>query len=183
MAFLYLIFLLVAFFLSIFFVFFMLAQTISTLLGDVPYIPIPKITEKNVIEVLKLDNNSVFYDLGCGDGRVLLRAVEQFPQIRAVGVDIGFIPFFLAKFYIRKYKNISIKRENIYKTDIHDATHIFLYLYPKVVDRIFVNILKQCKPGTKIVSCDFELIDVTPTEIINLETKALRGKTLFVYTL
>ena len=162
----------------------MIVQFISEFTTDAPFVPIPREIEDKIIENLKLNPNSILYDLGCGDGRILIKAVQKYPEIRTVGVEIAFLPFLLSKFYTRKYKNISIKRENIFKADISSATHIFLYLYPAIVSRLFVRIRKQCKSGTRIVSCDFEINSVTPTEVVDLNNpNSKRGKKLFVYTI
>ena len=163
---------------------FMIVQFISEFTTDAPFVPIPKEIEDKIIENLKLSPGSMLYDLGCGDGRILIKAVQKYPEIRAVGVEIAFFPFLLAKFYTRKYKNISIKRENIFKTDISSATHIFLYLYPAIVNRLFVRIKEQCKSGTRIVSCDFEIDGITPTEVVDLNNpNSKRGKKLFIYNI
>lgn len=164
------------------FVVFIIMQFLAIFTTDAPFVPAPKEIGNDIINALELNSDSVLYDLGCGDGRILLKAAQKHPNIKAVGVDMGFIPYFLAKFKTRKYKNIQIKREDIFKTDISSATHIFLYLYPKVINELINNIRKQCKPGTKIVSCDFELENIPPTQIIELnKTASPRGKRLFVY--
>lgn len=164
------------------FVVLVLMQFLAVFTTDAPFVSTPKIIECDIVNNLELGQNSVLYDLGCGDASILLKAVKQHTEIKAVGIDAGFIPYLLAKFYTRNYKNIKIKRENIFKTDISDATHIFLYLYPKVINKLINNIREQCKPGTRIVSCDFELTNITPTKIIKLnKTTSPRGKKLFIY--
>jgi precorrin-6B methylase 2 len=158
-------------------------QFIAEFTTDAPFVPVPKEIENDIIISLKLVPNSILYDLGCGDARILLKAVQKHSDIKAVGIDIGFLPYFLAKFYTRKHKNIKIKRGDIFKTNISDATHIFIYLSP-AINKLFLHICQQCKPDTRIVSCDFELENTTPTQIIELnKTTSPRGKKLFVYTL
>ena len=158
-------------------------QLVAIFTTDAPFVPVPNKTEDDIIKILELKTGSILYDLGCGDGRILIKAVEKHPEIKAVGVDVGFLPYLLAKFYTRNYKNIEVKREDIFKTDISPATHIFLYLYPKVINKLIINIRKQCKPNTRIVSCDFEFDNLPPTQTIELDTTSLRGKKLFVYSL
>lgn len=175
-----LIFLIISVFLALFF----LSEVIAIFTTDAPFVPIPNGVEDKIIEALKLGNDSVLYDLGCGDARILLKAVEKYPSIKAVGVEKSFFPYLLAKFYTRKYKNIEIKREDIFETNVSDATHIFIYLYPQIVEKLMSIFDKKCKKGTRIVSCDFEDKDRKPEERIGLgNNKTGRGKRLIVYIL
>ena len=166
------------------FILFFFVQLLTQFTADAPFIGVPEKILNEVVKALDLNENSVLYDLGCGDGRVLTEAIKNHPQIRAVGVEIASFPYYLAKFHTRKYKNIEIKRENIFKTDISKATHIFLYLYPKVIDRLFARIREQCRPGTIIVSCDFEIKNFSPIKVIdlsNINPDSNRGKKLYIY--
>ena len=184
MVFLYLVILLLATFFCIGFVLFLLAEFLAIFTTDAPFVPIPKDTEDEIIKNLGLNSGNVLYDLGCGDARILIRTLEKYPDLKAVGIEIAFWPYLLAKFKTRKYKNIEIKRENIFKTDISRATHIFLYLYPKVISRLFARIREQCRSGTTVMSCDFELDGVTPTKVVNLKNpSSRRGKKLFIYSI
>ena len=165
----------------IFLAFFKITEILST---DAPFIPTSNEVIDNIIENLQLTKTSVLYDLGCGDARILKRAVELEPYINVVGIEIAFIPYLLAKFYTRKHKRIKIRRENIFEANISDATHIFLYLYPKAVNKLIDNIKKQCIQGTRIVSCDFEIKSCEPINIVDLENKHSKiCQKLFVYIL
>jgi len=165
----------------IFLAFFKITEILST---NAPFIPTSKEVIDNIIENLQLTKDSVLYDLGCGDARILKRVAELKPNINVVGVEIAFIPYLLAKFYTRKNKQIKIRRENIFKADISDATHIFLYLYPKAVNKLIENIKKQCVQGTRIISCDFEIKSCKPINIVDLENKHSKlCQKLFVYIL
>jgi hypothetical protein len=172
-------------FLLIGIIFFLVTQLVDGFIVNAPFVPIPKDLEKEIVPHLHLSDSSVLYDLGCGDGRVLLEAVNQYPKIKAVGIEIATWPYLLAKLKSRKYKNVEIRKKNIFTTNIADATHIFLYLYPKVINKLIKNIETQCRPGTIIVSCDFELTERKPDQIINTTNTAnpVRGKKLFIYTL
>lgn len=167
---------------SIGFVLLVLMQFIAVFTTDAPFVPVPNETENYIVKTLDLKPDDVLYDLGCGDGKVLLKVVQAYPFIKAVGVEIAFFPFLLAKFKTRNYPNVIIKRENIFKTNISEATHIFLYLYPKVIDELIKNIRQQCHSGVKIVSCDFSIQGETPTKIVDINNNSIRGKKLFVYT-
>lgn len=170
---------------SLFIVLIVTVQLVAIFTTDAPFVPVPKEVENEIVDSLGLQENSVLFDLGCGDARILTKAAVQHPTIKVVGVEIGFLPYLMAKFYTRKNKNIFIKRENIFTADLKEATHIFLYLYPKVINKLFKNIETQCKTGTIIASCDFELNGKQPTKIIELnnpDPHSKRGKKLFIYS-
>lgn len=179
------IYLLLSVFLFIFAAIFLIlisTRIIETFTTDAPFVSVPDNIENDIVKNLKLTTGSVLYDLGCGDARILKRALDSQPNMRAVGIEIAFLPYLLAKFFTRKYKQIEIKREDIFQTDIKDATHIFLYLYTPVVSKLINNIKDQCRPGTRIVSCDFEIQSCVPIEIIDLKNKRSRlGQKLLVY--
>ncbi len=161
---------------------FITVQIVAIFTADAPFVPIPKDLEDEIVENLGLNSESVFYDLGCGDGRILIKAVEKYPGIKCVGVEIAYLPYSLAKFYTRKYKNIEIRRQNVFKTDLTSATHIFAYLYPKAMTELWPIVKEQCKPGTILMSCDFEVENVQPNKIIQTKiTNSKRGQRLSVY--
>lgn len=148
----------------------------------VPFVPVPADAVSRIIDQLDLPADAVFYDLGCGDGRVLKAAIERYPGIKAVGVEKAPIPYLLARFRTRKHPGIEIRRADIFKTDVSDATHVYLYLFPKVVTRLLPKLEKECTPGTKVFSCDFRSAQKQPAKTIPLgqPSKSL-GKELFVY--
>lgn len=171
--------------LSVVFILFVLAQFIAVFTTEAPFVPVPRKIENEIVSSLGLNSNSILFDLGCGDARILTKASLKCPEIKAVGVEIAFLPFLLAKFKTRSYENITIKREDIFKTDLKDATHVFLYLYPKVINQLIHNIKAECKPGTVIMSCDFELDNYEPSRVIDLQNinpNSRRGKKLFIYS-
>src|ERR1700733_512799 len=164
-------------------VLFYVAQIVAAFTTDAPFVPIPQETVEKIIEHLKLTNDSVLYDLGCGDGRILKRAAEKYPSLKAVGIEIAFVPYLFAQWKTRKNKNIKIRRENIFTANVSDATHIFFYLFPEVPKKLLPILKTKCKPDTRIVSCDFEDKQSEQTEIIELNPLAKRGKKLIVYTI
>lgn len=179
---LYIFVLILSTFISLGFILFVIVQIIAVFTTDAPFVPIPNGLEDEIVENLGLNPTSVLYDLGCGDGRVLIKALEKHPEIKAVGVEIAFLPYLLAKFYTRKHENIEIKRENLFKTDIAPATHIFVYLYPRVINQLILNIREKCKTGTILMSCDFEIEKISQNKVIETRiTDSKRGRKLFIY--
>ncbi|KKR45407.1 MAG: hypothetical protein UT81_C0014G0024 [Parcubacteria group bacterium GW2011_GWA2_40_14] len=184
MPFIYFFVLLVCLFVTFVIALFYIAQIISIFTTDAPFVPIPESICQKIIENLKLDNDSILYDLGCGDARVLREATKKYPRLKAVGVEMAFVPYLLAKFHTRNNKNIEIRRENIFTTNVSNATHVFVYLYPRAVEKLMPILEKKCRPGTRVLSCDFEDKNRRPREIISLPDNSNgRGKWLIVYVI
>ena len=115
-----------------------------------------------------------------------MEAVNLNPKIKAVGVELSLIPipYILAKFSTRKYRQIKILRKNFYKIDISDATYIFIYLRLDTVNKLIHIIKKQCKPGIVVISCDFEITSITPIKIVDLDNQRSKiVNKLFIYKL
>ncbi len=158
-------------------------KIISEFTTDAPFLEVPDHVLPYMINAMKLNDSSVLYDLGSGNGKVLISAVETNPNINAVGVEVGLIPYYISKFQTRNYKQIKIVRDDFFDSRLENVTHIFLFLSP-IVNDLYKLIKHHAEPGTKIVSCDFEIREVSPNEIIEMQLPSgvKRGKKLFVYT-
>ena len=148
---------------------------------DSPFISIPENITDEIIKNLKLKNGDVFYDLGCGNGNLLIKAVHSNQNIKAVGIELAFLPYLISRWNTRNYKNIEIKRENIFKTDLSNADVIFAYLFPKAMDKLLPVFEAKCKSGSRLVSCDYEAQNYKPAEIIDFKNTNKRGRKLFIY--
>ena len=153
-----------------------------------PFLSAPFITTRTSIlreikKALAMRDGDILYDLGCGDGKVLSYCIGRSLTSKGVGIEINIFPYLLAVLCTRS-SNIRIRFENIFKTSLHDATHIYLYISPKALVTLETKIQKECKKGTRIVSCDFQFPNLTSDEVITLEnTGQVLGKKLYVYTL
>lgn len=126
-----------------------------------PYIPNEN---KHIIKALELVNASsedILCDLGSGDGRVLELAISKFNVKKAIGYEID--PFQVFKTNLRiKLKHLSdkahVERKDILSVDIHKITILYLYLYPRVLQRLHeAGVFNQLSKGTRIVSCRFAI--------------------------
>lgn len=162
---------------------YMLFEMFFSLRTEAPFLNTPKHVFDRLIKVLELKDDSIFYDLGCGDARFLQRISVDYPHLKMVGVEISFLPYLLALYKTRKNKNITVRRENIYDCNIFEATHIFTYLSAEGMEKLMPVLERKCKPGTVVVSCDFEDKNRKASEIIDLDTLAKRGKRIIVYKL
>lgn len=140
----------------------MLASSIASSIYGAPFVPIKKKIVGGLLAFGGLEKGDNFYDLGSGDGRVLLAAVGDFGVKKATGYEVTTWPYLESKFSIWQSGagNIDVRRENFFKADLSDATFIYLYLFPKLVNELAAKISAETKPGTKILCPSFP-IDVS----------------------
>ena len=128
---------------------------------DVPYVPS---TEEAVDAMLKLADvkaSDILYDLGCGDGRIVIAAAKKFGT-HATGIDIDPTRIAEARENARKAgveKLVRFEEKDLFDADIHQATVVTLFLLPDVNLRLKDKLLSDLKPGTRIVSNTFDMGD------------------------
>ncbi len=147
-----------------------------------PYIPSRKNVLAEIVQALELKNESVLYDLGCGDARILKAAVHSNPTIKGVGIENRFLLTLWARFNTRKLP-IIIHNGDIFKTDLSKPTHIYCYLLPQLLTKLETKILSECVSGTRIVTLDFNFPTIKPVKEIELKESSILGKKLFIYDL
>ncbi len=150
-----------------------------------PFVPIPQKVIPHIIDAIGIHEKSIVYDLGCGDARVLMACYEKYPTASYKGIDIALIPRMLAWFHLKRIQKphtISVRKGDFFKEDISDATHIFVYLFPNVMNDLLPKFQRECVKGTRIVSCDFQFQDKEPIEIIDLHRpRHALGRKIYVY--
>lgn len=134
--------------------------------------PVPTKPER-IRKALKLANlrpGEVLYDLGAGDGRVLLIAVPEFGA-KAVGIEVG--PVQCALIWLRAVASgfgnqIQIRWANFYKADLRDADVVFVYATSKEVMKLASHLEKQLKHGARVVSISADFPEWEPKELDDL---------------
>jgi hypothetical protein len=114
---------------------------------------------KAICRVAKISKKDFIYDLGCGDGELLLIAGKEFGA-RGIGVEIDLLRFVSATIKILKAglgKSIKIKMGNFFKEDLSKATIVNVYLVPKTLNKLKPKFFKELKSGTKIVSYRYKM--------------------------
>jgi len=131
---------------------------------EVPYVPTP---EEVIVEMLKMGDvgeHDVLYDLGCGDGRIVIRAVREL-GCRGVGIDIDPVRI---KECQENAANAGVSDRieffvmDLFEADISQATVVTLYLLSKVNLRLRPKLLRELAPGTRVISHDFGMGDWEP---------------------
>jgi len=116
-----------------------------------------------VIDFADIKKNDVFYDLGSGDGRILVEAAKK--GIKVVGIEKNRLLNWLARRSTKNFKNIKIIQANIFKQKINDASIIVAYLSQKITERLQKKIEKEVKKGTRIILIDHEFLNWKPVKI------------------
>jgi precorrin-6B methylase 2 len=137
---------------------------------DVPYVPT---TESAVAAMLKLANvksTDVVYDLGCGDGRIVIAAAKNFGA-HAVGIDINPVRINEAKENAKKagVENLVRFEENdLFQADFKEASVVTLFLLSSVNMKLRPKLLMDLKPGTRVVSNTFDMGDWKPDQEVTV---------------
>lgn len=139
------------------------------------YDPAPMDKVNKLLDMAGVSEKDIVYDLGCGDGRVLITAARRFGA-RGVGFEIDPFRFVFAWFMTRisgQAGKVSIRFGNFFGKDITDATVVVLFLYGPTNDRLKPKFIRELKPGTRIVSYvwefdGWELVDSLPEDRIYL---------------
>jgi len=151
---------------------------------DVIFVPTPRDVVEKMLELAKADKNDVVYDLGCGDGRIVVAAAKQC-GCKAVGYDID--PKRIKESLENVKKNgveelVTIQREDIFTLDLSPASVVTLYLLPRLNVKL-VPQLEQLKPGSRIVSHQYGIKGVKPDRVIKMTSKEdNRTHTVFLWT-
>lgn len=148
---------------------------------DVPYVPTPEEVVDKMLELGKVGKNDVVYDLGSGDGRIVITAAKKHGA-RGVGYDLNPERIEEANANAKAAgvtDKVSFKNQDLFKADFSDATVVTLYLLPRVNEALRPQLWKQLKPGTRVVSHSFDMGDEWPAE----KTETVAGKTLYYWTI
>lgn len=133
-----------------------------------PWIPLMKKYIDRALEALELQPNDIFYDLGCGDGRITIEAAKKY-HVKARGIELVWWLCIYANWRIKFLgldKLAQVRCGDILKADYSDATAVALFLMPALMDRLGPKLLSNLKPGTRVVSICFQIKALTPIKII-----------------
>jgi predicted O-methyltransferase YrrM len=131
---------------------------------DVVYVPTPQPVVDAMLKMAKVRKGDVLYDLGSGDGRIPVTAARDY-GIRATGIDIDPARIAEANENVRKAKVgnlVTIKQGDLFEADIGDATVVTLYLLESLNEKLRPKLLRELRPGTRIVSHAFRMGDWEP---------------------
>ena len=133
---------------------------------DIHYVPTPQQLVDVMLQMAAVKKGDVVYDLGCGDGRLVIRAAKNHGA-RGIGIDID--PQRIAEATknaeaAKVEDRVQFREANIFASDFRDASVITLYLLDSINVRLRPHIFEQVKPGTRVVSHAFRMGDWEPDE-------------------
>jgi SAM-dependent methyltransferase len=146
---------------------------------DVPYVPTPQVVVDRMIQLGNVDAKDVVYDLGCGDGRLVITAAQK--GARGMGVDLNPARISEANANAKKAgvtNRVQFKVANLFETDVSPASVVTLYLLPEVNMKIRPQLWRQLKVGTRVVSHAFDMGDWAPEQTVRVD-----GKTIYAWTI
>jgi SAM-dependent methyltransferase len=125
-----------------------------------PYVPTKTKETLFILKEAHLKKKQIFYELGCGDGRVVRYAVKDY-KVKGFGVDINPLLILYSKFlcFLQKIKGIMFIREDIMKIDLENANVVYLFLMPEFLKRLIPKFEKELKKNTIVISHGFKIID------------------------
>jgi len=150
---------------------------------DVIFIPTPQEVVEKMLEMAKVTKDDLVYDLGCGDGRIVVTAALKY-GCKAVGYDID--PQRIKESLENVEKNnvgnlVTIEQKDIFTLDLSDANVITLYLLPSLNVKLIPQ-LEKLKPGSRIVSHDFDMRGVKPDEVATVISEDGSRHTVYLWT-
>lgn len=148
---------------------------------DVVYVPTPQPVVDKMLQVAKLRKSDVVYDLGCGDGRIVVTAAKRY-GVRAYGFDVDATRIAEARENVRKNgveHLVTIEQKDIFTLDLSPATVVTLYLLPSLNVRLIPQ-LERLRHGSRIVSHDFDMKGIVPTQQLMVEANN-RGHGVYLW--
>jgi SAM-dependent methyltransferase len=148
---------------------------------DVPYVPTPYPVVAEMLKMAEVGKDDLLYDLGCGDGRIVIMAAQQFGT-HGIGVDLN-------PQRIKESKEnaatagvenlVQFLEQDLFQADIHNATVVTLYLLSSVNLKLRPRLLRELKPGTRIVSHDFGMAEWQPDKSTQMTADSMSHNIYF----
>lgn len=145
-------------------------NAVPTKKPDVIFVPTRHEVVAKMLELAEIKPGDILYDLGCGDGRIVVAAAKKY-GIKAIGVDIDPQRIKESQENVRTNKVghlVTIKQADIFELDFSDASVVTMYLLPDLNVKLMPQLAKL-KPGTRIVSNDFDMRGAKPKQVVNVE--------------
>jgi cyclopropane fatty-acyl-phospholipid synthase-like methyltransferase len=151
--------------------------------GEVPFVPTPLEVVDRMLELAQVKTGDVIYDLGSGDGRIVIQAAKRY-GVHGVGIEIN--PDLVSKAKDNAFKEkvdglVEFHAQDALTVDVSPATVVTLYMLPEFNVKLRAIFDRQLKPGARVVSHDFEIRGWTPDKIETMKGNVLHDHKILLY--
>ena len=147
---------------------------------DVPYVETPHEVVAQMLALVRPTRDDVLYDLGSGDGRIVIQAARRFGT-RGVGVDLDPVRVEEATANARRggvQGRVRFRQQDLFKTDLRPASIVTLYLLPRLNLELRPKLFEQLRPGTRVVSHAFHMGDWQPDSVVAVKVSQGQGRAM-----
>jgi cyclopropane fatty-acyl-phospholipid synthase-like methyltransferase len=151
--------------------------------GEVPFVPTPPEVVDRMLEMAQVKPGDVIYDLGSGDGRIIIRAAQRY-GVRGVGIEIDADLVQKARDNAFKEKVedlVEFRMQDALTVDVSPATVVTLYMLPEFNAKLRPIFDKELKPGSRVVSHDFEIQGWVPDKVERIKGDLLHDHTIMLF--
>lgn len=145
-----------------------------------PWVPTRSKDLERIMRLFSLRPGQLLYDVGCGDGKVVLYGCKHY-ALRGIGIELALPLYCISQLrrWISKTKQCTFYFADLFRTDLTQADGVYVFGMPKKLQRRLVTKLKaELQPGTRVVSCAFQITGLTPVLVDKPSEKDL---TLYLY--
>ncbi len=151
--------------------------------GEVPFIPTPIEVVDRMLELAEVKKGDMIYDLGSGDGRIIIRAAKKY-DARGVGVEID--PDLVRRSQNNAWQEkvdhlVEFREQDALTVEVSAATVVTLYMLPEFNAKLRPIFERQLKPGTRVVSHDFPIEGWTPMRVEKMRGNLLHDHTIYLW--
>jgi protein-L-isoaspartate O-methyltransferase len=146
-----------------------------------PFVPTPPEVVSRILELAEIKQGDVLYDLGSGDGRIVVAAAKRF-GIRAVGFEIDPVLVKDSRQIIKRAgleELVEIREQDIRAVDFSPASVVTMYLYPAANLRLRPVLMRDLRPGSRVISHDFDMGSWRPERVERLQDRAGITRTIY----
>ena len=151
--------------------------------GEVPFVPTPVDVIDRMLEMAQVKSGDVIYDIGSGDGRIIIQAAKKY-GVRGVGIEID--PDLVQKAGDNAFREkvdhlVEFRAQDAFTADVSPASVVTLYMLPEFNAKLRPLLEKQLRPGSRVVSHDFEIQGWVPDRIERVKGGFMHDHTIFLF--
>jgi len=151
--------------------------------GEVPFVPTPPDVVDRMLEMAQVKSGDVIYDLGSGDGRIVIQAAKRY-GVKGVGIEID--PDLVQKARDNAFREkvdnlVEFRAQDALTVDVSSATVVTLYMLPEFNAKLRPIFDRQLKSGARVVSHDFEVQGWVPDKVESIKGSFLHDHTIYLF--